>query len=614
MLKTVKNRKTVLLSIFLFFIFLSTNANATSYNESLDALVSSLASRASSTTVHTIAVTGFADAMTNQRFMFSEILEDDLTTKLVQTNKFHVVVKSKINEVLKELKFGYEGFVDPEKRKQFGKLAQADAILTGTYRQQSNDVIINAQLINIETGEAIWAGSISISMGEVPPGAFQFPNIYQETPTIVAGEKEGAAAPIKTGIISITSQPSDALIYIDAKLMGKTPAILQGVTVGNRTITIVKDEYETYVTNVNIETNKTTSIRAILSHQTGSLKINTKPSGADIYIDGYKRGTSPLTIMLITGTHKIKAKLENYQAYEKDVTIGYKEQKSEDIQLTEEPGSLLVKVHPSPAEVYIDQESKGEASPILSLQDFPSGEHTLVIKKDGYEDHKEKFEIHAHQSKTIDVVLEKQPETPAKKIDVLSIIFPSVFSIDTFYNNLTPLNKTFNNEIGNISGLYAGVNLSIFYMGWDYWDALGSLKIPGAGDICGSAFNIGVLYPLAFNLSNSVSLIVYGSYGGRFENIELKGRDPSTSNTYDITFGNNATIVSGGIKIIFPWQFSVSIDITNPKAPLFITSPRDANSTDIRSGFGIDLSYAQTNSATYTNYQMFRIGVVYGWL
>jgi len=593
MLKTVKNRKTVLLSIFLFFIFLSTNANATSYNESLDALVSSLASRASSTTVHTIAVTGFADAMTNQRFMFSEILEDDLTTKLVQTNKFHVVVKSKINEVLKELKFGYEGFVDPEKRKQFGKLAQADAILTGTYRQQSNDVIINAQLINIETGEAIWAGSISISMGEVPPGAFQFPNIYQETPTIVAGEKEGAAAPIKTGIISITSQPSDALIYIDAKLMGKTPAILQGVTVGNRTITIVKDEYETYVTNVNIETNKTTSIRAILSHQTGSLKINTKPSGADIYIDGYKRGTSPLTIMLITGTHKIKAKLENYQAYEKDVTIGYKEQKSEDIQLTEEPGSLLVKVHPSPAEVYIDQESKGEASPILSLQDFPSGEHTLVIKKDGYEDHKEKFEIHAHQSKTIDVVLEEQPETPAKKIDVLSIIFPSVFSIDLLYDNLTSLNNTFYGVIGNIPALHFGTDISIFYIGFDLWARFDSY---GAGitEVTGQAINIGLAYPLAFRVNNSLSIIAYGGYGWRFEDIEVQGTDPSTSNPFDINFGNNGSMLSGGIKLIFPLLFN--------------------SSNTGGSGLGLDISYSQTFGARYTNYQMFRIGVVYGWL
>jgi TolB-like protein len=602
MLKIKKDRRTIFLFIILFFIFLNANAKADVYNDKLNALISSLAAGTKNTTVQTIAVVNFIETTTKQRFMFSDLLEDDLTTKLIQTNKFHVIVKSKIEEVLKELKFGYEGLVDPDKRKQFGKLAMADAILTGTYRTQGSNVIVNAQLINVETGEAIWADSISIPRDELPPGAFQFPNIYQETPTAVPGEKEGVAVPIQTGIISITSQPSDAPIYLDAKPMGNTPAILQGVTVGKRMIAIIKDGYVTYIKVVTVETNKTTSIQAVLSYQTGSLEIDTEPSGADIYIDGYKKGTSPLTITLNIGTHKIKAIEKNYQAYEKAVTIGYKEQKSEDFQLTEEPGSLLVRVSPSPADVYIDEELKGEVNsttPALSIEKFPSGEHTVVIKKDGYKKYTETFETHAYQNKKIDAVLEKQEtksltSSSTKKFDITSVIFPSVYSIDFLYDNLTPLNNTFNRQIMNISGTYAGANLSIFYIGWDYWDASASLNIPGVYDISGSAFNIGIVYPLAFNITSSISLIVYEGYGGRFESIEVRGIDPSTSNNFDITYRNNSSMVSGGIKLIFPLLFN--------------------SSNTGGSGPGLDISYSQTFGARYTNYQMFRIGVVYGWL
>ena len=135
--------------------------------------------------------------------------------------------------------------------------------------------------------------------------------------------------------------------------------------------------------------------------------METNPSGADIYIDGYKKGSSPLEINLVVGTYEVKAKKENYQDYKETVEVAYKEMVEKKFQLTETPGSLLVKVQPALAAVYIDNEEKGMADPKLSFKTFPAGEHKIRIVKDGYEDYEETFVIHSDKSETISAVLKK---------------------------------------------------------------------------------------------------------------------------------------------------------------------------------------------------------------
>lgn len=124
-MKHYKWLRTIIVFLIYFIGFSGASVQASSYNDSLNALVSSLVSGTRNKKVHTIAVVNFIETTSKQRYMLSDLLEDDLTTKIIQTNRFQVIVKSRIDEVLGELKFCYEGFVDPEKRKQFGKLAQA---------------------------------------------------------------------------------------------------------------------------------------------------------------------------------------------------------------------------------------------------------------------------------------------------------------------------------------------------------------------------------------------------------------------------------------------------------------------------------------------------------
>ena len=212
-----KKLRTIITVCLTFVFFRCVFLQSILYADKLDDLITSLVSETKEKSIRKIAVFNFIDITSKQRFLLSDILEEDLTTKIIQTKKFDVIVKSRISEILKELKFGYEGFVEPEKRKQFGKLSQADAILTGTYREKGKKVLINAQLINVETGEAIWAGSVLIPRNEFAQESFQFPNIYQKIPTITSVERKNQVKPKSTGAVSIISQSNEAEIYLDAK-------------------------------------------------------------------------------------------------------------------------------------------------------------------------------------------------------------------------------------------------------------------------------------------------------------------------------------------------------------------------------------------------------------
>ena len=351
------------------------------------------------------------------------------------------------------MKFSSEGLTDPAQSKQFGKMSQADAILTGTYFEKGKQVQISAKLVNIETGEVVWADNVSIAKEEIPLGLFQPPNIYQETQIIPAGEKE-KYKPKPTGKLILNSDPPQAEIYLDAKAMGITPAILQSVIAGERNITLIKEGYEDYIEKITLNPNETVNKDIKMKKKAGALSIETVPSGAEIYIDGYKKGVSPITINnLIIGKYKIKAIKENYEVYEKEVTIEYKVTNKETFNLTEEPGSLLIKVEQPPANVYIDDELKGKADPKLSFEKFPSGVHTIKIKKDGYEDYEKTITIHANKGETISAILKKRQAEEGKKIGQYIIKEP------------VKCEKVVTDTVTNLMWVWEG-NLAGRKMGW----------------------------------------------------------------------------------------------------------------------------------------------------
>lgn len=133
----------------------------------------------------TFAILPFIDNRNNQNkgklgCNAVDVMTDAFETAMIDA-KFKVVDRRNIQSALDEMKFAYQGDVDPEQRKQIGKLTNSDVIVIGKLRAFHNALYENktkpdkpskcstisyyAKAIHIETGEILWTGSLSQSTG-----------------------------------------------------------------------------------------------------------------------------------------------------------------------------------------------------------------------------------------------------------------------------------------------------------------------------------------------------------------------------------------------------------------------------------------------------------------
>ena len=115
------------------------------------------------------------------------------------------------------------------------------------------------------------------------------------------------------------------------------------------------------------------------SSRTGRLLLNTNPPGADVTIDGKRRGVTPLTLALAAGPHLIEVQ-GNGESRAMPVTIVAGTDTSQYMELPKresQMGQLEVTTSPPGAQISVDGIRLG-ASPMRL--DLAVGEHTVVLE------------------------------------------------------------------------------------------------------------------------------------------------------------------------------------------------------------------------------------------
>ena len=76
---------------------------------------------------------------------------------------------------------------------------------------------------------------------------------------------------------------------------------------------------------------------------------------------------------------------------------------AEPVEEASDTGILVVESSPSGAQVYVNDEVKGDTP--FTLYNFPAGAHNIVIKKQGYKDFEKRVTITVGRSEEIDAIL-----------------------------------------------------------------------------------------------------------------------------------------------------------------------------------------------------------------
>ncbi|MCD4768454.1 MAG: PEGA domain-containing protein [Methanosarcinales archaeon] len=124
------------------------------------------------------------------------------------------------------------------------------------------------------------------------------------------------------GSISISSTPSSSNVYLDNSFKGTTPLTIQNVPIGSHTIKLSKSGYNDISRTVTVSSGRTTTVSESLSLHSGSIKVSSNPSSANVYLDGTFKGTTPTTLSNVpTGSHVIKITKSGYNDISKSVTV-----------------------------------------------------------------------------------------------------------------------------------------------------------------------------------------------------------------------------------------------------------------------------------------------------
>ena len=303
-------------------------------------------------------------------------------------------------------------------------------------------------------------------------------------------QKNAVLSPIK-GLLLLTSEPSGCDISLDGLSLGHTPRLITSLDAKDvYRLLLQKPGYQPRTVEVRFS-GRTPLVRdEELIIDSGVIEVTSDPAGATVTVNGQPRGTTPVTVRevpkgratvtlkkrgfdeetrelaivagesqvslanLNPGNYTIRVEKEGFATATKTVTLENGGAVVEEFRLANVMGRIEVRTIPAGAQVFLDGSSVGytkskdseeEASEVLAIENVKEGEHTLVIKQDGFAE------------------ITKHPVVENQKTQIVNVRMKRVFTPDV--------------EIITDNGTYKGVLISNNSFGVEVEVALGINRV-----------------------------------------------------------------------------------------------------------------------------------------
>lgn len=211
-----------------------------------------------------------------------------------------------------------------------------------------------------------------------------------------------------SGVLTVTSNPSDAAVTLDGYNYGTTPYTFTGISPGYHTIEVNYPGYEAYISNVYLDNGQNSEVYAdlVLLSSHGTLLLDSNPQGADVYVDGNYDGISPVTVRgLSEGTHQVELHLAGYEVATKTVQVTAGQGflvvfPLQPLSPASVSGSVNINTNIPGALVYLDGMYRGsiQSGTAFSLVAVTPGSHELFLHLPGYVDYTQTVIVNAGQT------------------------------------------------------------------------------------------------------------------------------------------------------------------------------------------------------------------------
>jgi hypothetical protein len=198
---------------------------------------------------------------------------------------------------------------------------------------------------------------------------------------------------LEKGLLLLTTEPEGCQIEHNGLAIGQTPKLITHLPVGKSfCFEFSKVGYKTKKIEVFIKDRVPVSKHEVLVQDSGSLEVLSEPIGAEVYMQGIRRGVTPITLSSIPkGNVEIEIKKDGYATYRKVLLVRSGASEMLNVSLNALPASMELTVIPTFATVELDGKIVGKGS--QKLNNVLPGEHSIRIYAEGFDPIEENISI-----------------------------------------------------------------------------------------------------------------------------------------------------------------------------------------------------------------------------
>jgi archaellum component FlaG (FlaF/FlaG flagellin family) len=206
--------------------------------------------------------------------------------------------------------------------------------------------------------------------------------------------------------LTISSQPSDATIYLNNQDVGQTKKRLIRMP-GEYQLRITKNKYESVEDTIHVSSDGENEWSFTLVKAVGKLSISTTPEDVEILING--EPINAATKELAAGGYQIEVRKSGWHSKIQNITMVKGVDQDLQIQLVQKTGKLELTVEPYETQVLFEQNGDVLESwrGTQFKKDIPVGNYSIFLSAKGYQEVRKSLSIVEENTMRVDVKLKK---------------------------------------------------------------------------------------------------------------------------------------------------------------------------------------------------------------